>query len=360
MQTVPLPRHPIWRVPGHHHLRFVHPVVDGHGVRFHRGGLFPVLDYRHQKVVGSVVIDGDIALFVDSIWTPTERYARERTYVKARIRSPDGAGSRTDFLHILVYDLWPASRRTRRNREPGLELDHVNGHVWDCRSTNLELVPKAENLRRARQRRQKHGFRDRWPTLNPGQNYNRKYRGTRLDPQRVTAATGPRVDRVQALVGAEARLRRELSRAPSDDELARALSTDRQAIGALREQLGRRRLPVWARALRFTAQDVEIELRTAVLLPSLLQKIAAGASGKRIPPSSALYKPTCRLWLTDGESAAGVAYILAARDLAGAASMFGIPVERLSRVLKRRNVRQALLDWRRYKKWPSSRPASSR
>jgi hypothetical protein len=359
MDTVPLPRHPIWRISGFDHLRFVHPVSDRHGVRFHQGGFFPVLDCRLQRVVGSVVVDGDKAPFIDFVWAPSERYARTRCYPKARVRLP-GGGSRVDFLHILIYDLWPTDRRTSRNRAPGFELDHVNGHVWDCRSTNLELVPKSENLRRARQRRQKRGIRERWPTLNAGRNLNRRYAGRRLDPQQVAATIGPRVDKVQALVGAEARLRTALGRAPSDDELAHDLTVDRNLIGALRVRLGRRRLPPWARRLRFTAEDVEMELHMAALLPTMLDRIAVRVSGKRIPPASPMYRPACRLWLTDGESAAGIAYVLASRDITGAASELGVAEERLTRLLKRRNVRQALLDWLRYKKWPSSRPAASR
>src|SRR4051812_28629198 len=95
---IPMPEHPIWKVPGFEYLRWRHPVADKNGFRFHQGGLFPVhADQSSSVVVGAAIIDGNKAPFVIKAWSSTTNYDRRRSYIKARIRLPDGTGERTDF-----------------------------------------------------------------------------------------------------------------------------------------------------------------------------------------------------------------------------------------------------------------------
>jgi len=45
--------------------------------------------------------------------------------------------------HILIYEAWIGPRT------PGMQIDHLNGNVFDYRARNLEQVTPSENIRRS-------------------------------------------------------------------------------------------------------------------------------------------------------------------------------------------------------------------
>jgi len=45
--------------------------------------------------------------------------------------------------HILIYEAWIGPR------QPGMQIDHLNGNVLDYRARNLEQVTPSENMRRS-------------------------------------------------------------------------------------------------------------------------------------------------------------------------------------------------------------------
>ena len=47
------------------------------------------------------------------------------------------------FCHILIYEAWIGPR------QPGMQIDHLNGNVLDYRARNLEMVTPRENMRRS-------------------------------------------------------------------------------------------------------------------------------------------------------------------------------------------------------------------
>lgn len=49
-------------------------------------------------------------------------------------RTPKSAGGKTIFMHHEVF-----------GREPGMEVDHINGNPLDNRTANLRFVTKAQN-----------------------------------------------------------------------------------------------------------------------------------------------------------------------------------------------------------------------
>ena len=51
-------------------------------------------------------------------------------------------GSKT--CHILVYEAWIGPRT------PGMEIDHLNGYIFNWSASNLQEVTPAENIRRAK------------------------------------------------------------------------------------------------------------------------------------------------------------------------------------------------------------------
>lgn len=47
------------------------------------------------------------------------------------------------MCHILIYEAWIGPR------QPGMQIDHLNGNVLDYRARNLEMVTPSENIRRS-------------------------------------------------------------------------------------------------------------------------------------------------------------------------------------------------------------------
>ncbi len=48
------------------------------------------------------------------------------------------------LCHHLVYETWIGPRT------PGMEIDHLNGYIYNWSASNLQEVAPAENIRRAK------------------------------------------------------------------------------------------------------------------------------------------------------------------------------------------------------------------
>jgi HNH endonuclease len=85
-----------------------------------------------------VLVDPDVYESVSRFRWRTRTSATERGYIRRNVskRLNGRRVSRTVYLHRLIMGEPP---------EPGLEVDHINGDLLDCRRQNLRWVTRSHN-----------------------------------------------------------------------------------------------------------------------------------------------------------------------------------------------------------------------